>query len=74
MLCAWLSSCATCPAPRNIMNGKASQRHDQRKFRVIKMKAIGDGKYWVHVIRFRDERKIIMECRPEIIHDSILLD
>ena len=26
-------SCRVCPAPKNITNGKAAQKHDSRKFR-----------------------------------------
>jgi len=56
------------------MNGKASQRHDQRKFRVIKMKAIGDGKYYVIAKRHFETRKEIFSCKPMVFNDSILLN
>lgn len=74
ILCAWLSSCRTCPPAKDIMNGKASQRHDQRKFRVIKMKAIGDGKYYVIAKRHFETRKEIFSCKPMVFNDSILLN
>jgi hypothetical protein len=67
------SSCSNWCTPKNIESGRSAQHHDAKKFRVIKSHPIGDGKWYVHCIRYNDERKFICECKPVIENDSITI-
>jgi len=71
---ACLTSCSICPPASQITNGRAAQKHDRRPFRVIKIRPLGNGQYYVEAIRYFDRRKLLFECRPEIKDDSIWLD
>jgi len=74
MFCAWLSSCASSRSGCPSQNYRNIQKHDAKRFRVIKMKAIGYGRYYVVAKRYFEIRKEIFSCKPMVFNDSILLN
>ena len=74
LACGFMASCSVCPPVKDVMNGKAEEKHNRKKFRVQKLKPIGDNKYYLVATRYFEKRKMIFDCKPIIINDSILLD
>lgn len=65
------SSCAVCPPQKDVINGKAAQRHDLKKFRATYHK-VGS----LYVIRYENEqelRKETTKCKPNFVNGSWMM-
>lgn len=55
-------SCSVCPPAKDIMNGKALQHHDKKKFRATIKKQ--GAFYVVHYRNMQEARDSIYSCKP----------